>query len=106
MVVLSASLAAACSSADDGGQQGEAGSGGSSGDAGSGGTWPGGSGGSAGSPACSGTTPGSALVFDGVDDHVTMGAAAELGLAELMIEAWVRRDGSGQTMGTGVGGLS
>ncbi|MCC7536155.1 MAG: metallophosphoesterase, partial [Deltaproteobacteria bacterium] len=47
----------------------------------------------------------SALSFDGVDDHVTMGAAPSLALAEVTVEAWVRRDGLGRTAGTGVGGL-
>ncbi len=47
----------------------------------------------------------SALGFDGIDDHVTMGNAPELGLASFTVEAWVRRDGSGDEMGTGVGGL-
>jgi hypothetical protein len=47
----------------------------------------------------------SALGFDGTDDHVTMGVAPELGLETFTVEAWVRRDGSGQTAGTGVGGL-
>lgn len=47
----------------------------------------------------------SALEFDGVDDHVTMGNAAALGLTTFTVEAWVRRDGSGDEMGTGVGGL-
>ncbi|MCA9655414.1 MAG: metallophosphoesterase [Myxococcales bacterium] len=47
----------------------------------------------------------SALHFDGVDDHVTMGVAPELGLATFTVEAWVRRDGAGEEMGTGVGGL-
>ncbi len=48
----------------------------------------------------------SALSFDGVDDHVTMGRAPALGLATFTVEAWVRRDGDGATAGTGVGGLS
>jgi len=47
----------------------------------------------------------SALVFDGVDDHVAMGVAPELGLTELTLEAWVRRDGRGVDAGTGVGGI-
>jgi hypothetical protein len=46
-----------------------------------------------------------ALAFDGVDDHVTLGAAPQLGLTTLTIETWVRRDGAGTTYGTGVGGL-
>src|SRR5690606_23615629 len=47
----------------------------------------------------------SSLHFDGVDDHVTMGVAPELGLETFTLEAWVRRDGAGQQAGTGVGGL-
>lgn len=47
----------------------------------------------------------SALAFDGLDDHVTMGLAPALGLEAFTVEAWVRRDGSGAEMGTGVGGL-
>jgi hypothetical protein len=47
----------------------------------------------------------SALSFDGVEDHVSMGRAPALGLATFTVEAWVRREGDGRTMGTGVGGL-
>jgi len=47
----------------------------------------------------------SALAFDGVDDHVTMGLAQELGLATFTLEAWVRRDAEGEETGTGVGGV-
>ncbi|MCX4247916.1 LamG-like jellyroll fold domain-containing protein [Paraliomyxa miuraensis] len=47
----------------------------------------------------------SSLRFDGVDDHVTMGVAPELGLETFTVEAWVRRDGAGEEMGTGSGGL-
>lgn len=54
-------------------------------------------------PADDGTA--SALVFDGVDDHVAMGVASSLGLATFTVEAWIRRDGDGLDMGTGVGGL-
>jgi hypothetical protein len=60
-----------------------------------------------GGPACTGATEASsALAFDGVNDQVSMGRASELGLAELTVEAWVRRDGPGVATGTGVGGLS
>ena len=38
-------------------------------------------------------------------DHVTMGAAPALGLETFTVEAWIRRDGRGEDMGTGVGGL-
>jgi hypothetical protein len=48
---------------------------------------------------------GGAMVFDGVNDHVTMGNAAELGLTTFTVEAWVRRDGKGIDTTTGVGGL-
>lgn len=51
-------------------------------------------------------TGATSLVFDGVDDHVTMGAAPELGLDRFTVEAWVRRDGRGKTFVTGAGGLS
>jgi len=47
----------------------------------------------------------SSLQFDGVDDHVSMGLAPELGLSTFTIEAWVRRDGAGEEAGTGVGGV-
>ncbi|MBC8074130.1 MAG: metallophosphoesterase, partial [Deltaproteobacteria bacterium] len=47
----------------------------------------------------------SALVFDGFDDHVTMGVAPQLGLATFTLEAWVRRDAEGEEASTGVGGL-
>jgi hypothetical protein len=57
-------------------------------------------------PACVGEPlETSALDFDGVDDHVTMGVAPELALATLTVEAWIRRDGRGRPAGTGVGGL-
>ncbi len=47
----------------------------------------------------------SALVLDGTDDHVALGVQPALGLAQFTIEAWVRRDGEGAEMGTGVGGI-
>jgi hypothetical protein len=47
----------------------------------------------------------SALVFDGIDDHVTMGVAPQLGLSSFTLEAWVRRDAEGDEASTGVGGL-
>ena len=57
--------------------------------------------------ACDDVVPAarSSLRFDGVDDHVTMGVAPELGLATFTVEAWVRRDGAGEEGGTGSGGL-
>jgi hypothetical protein len=90
-----------------GGEAGDGGEAGSSG-AGSGGSEAGGSGGA--SPAAGCTTPpgkvgSGALLFDGKDDYVTMGNAKNLGLATFTVEAWVRRDGDGVTMSTGVGGL-
>jgi hypothetical protein len=54
---------------------------------------------------CAGPARSGALRFDGVDDHVTMGLAPELGLERFTVEAWVRRDGRGKAAGTGVGGL-
>src|SRR5512140_842110 len=57
-------------------------------------------------PGCPAPPAGkTALAFDGVDDFVKMGAAPQLGLRQLTVEAWVRRDGVGQTASTGVGGL-
>jgi hypothetical protein len=50
--------------------------------------------------------PRSALLFDGVDDYVTMGPAPLLGLDHFTLEAWVRREGTGVPFGTGVGGIS
>ncbi len=57
-------------------------------------------------PAASG--PGTALDFDGVDDHVTFGPAAGLGLTSFTIETWFRRDGTGVTTQTsgGTGGVT
>jgi hypothetical protein len=50
---------------------------------------------------------GSALHFDGVNDHVTMGEASSLGLAELTVECWFRWDGPGDaTASSGSGGVS
>ncbi len=48
----------------------------------------------------------SALYFDGVDDHVTMGDAPGLGLDVFTLECWFRWDGEGSdTASTGSGGL-
>ncbi len=52
------------------------------------------------------TGAGGALSFDGVDDHATTGLKPELGLEQLTVEAWVRRDGAGKTVTSGAGGLS
>jgi len=57
-------------------------------------------------PVCESTAPSEARMLDGVDDGATMGVASGLGLAELTVEAWVRRDGLGVAAGTGVGGIS
>jgi 2',3'-cyclic-nucleotide 2'-phosphodiesterase (5'-nucleotidase family) len=52
-----------------------------------------------------------ALWFDGVNDHVTMGVAPELGVGGppnngLTVECWFRRDGAGTTASSGSGGIS
>ncbi len=46
-----------------------------------------------------------AIDFDGTNDHVTFGAAPELGLNTFTIEAWVRRDGTGVGIADVSGGL-
>jgi len=46
-----------------------------------------------------------ALDFDGVNDHVTMGQAPSLGLSQMTLEAWVKRTGTGQSTGSGSGGV-
>jgi hypothetical protein len=62
--------------------------------------------GSEGEPACIDHEPvGGSLVFDGVDDHVSMGVAPALGLSTFTVEAWVKREGRGSVADTGVGGL-
>jgi hypothetical protein len=49
----------------------------------------------------------SALDFDGVNDYVTFGTAAALGLANFTLEAWVKIEGPGVVhTSTGTGGLS
>jgi hypothetical protein len=49
----------------------------------------------------------SSLHFDGVDDHVSMGEALELGLEAFTLECWFRWDGDGaEAAGTGSGGVS
>ena len=53
-------------------------------------------------PALAGT----ALHFDGGDDHVTMGDADGLGLAAFTLECWFRYDGAGEASSTGTGGLA
>ena len=51
---------------------------------------------------------GSALDFDGSDDHVTLGPASGLNSNTFTIESWFRRDGSGVAASTtsGTGGVS
>ncbi len=50
-------------------------------------------------------TPG-AIAFDGVDDYARTALDPAVGLSTFTIEAWVRRDGEGTKVSTGVGGLS
>jgi hypothetical protein len=50
--------------------------------------------------------PTGAMVLDGKDDYATVGKKPEFGLAQLTIEAWVRRDGDGIPATSGAGGLS
>jgi DNA repair exonuclease SbcCD nuclease subunit len=101
----------------EGGEGGEGGaaSAGAAGTTGAAGAGAGGAGGASGgaggaAQAASCTAPpgkvgSGALLFDGKDDYVTMGNAKNLGLTTFTVEAWVRRDGDGVTMSTGVGGL-
>lgn len=94
---------------EDGSAQSGAGagnSGGSGSNSGGSGSSNGGSGGSGASLACPDPSPQSeGLIFDGIDDQVSMGVAQGLGLTELTIEAWVRRDGGGIVTDTGQGGF-
>lgn len=55
--------------------------------------------------ASSSTIAGS-IDFDGVDDYVTFGNTATLGLSTFTLEAWVRMDGTGVVTSTGTGGTS
>lgn len=55
--------------------------------------------------------PNTALSFDGVDDHVTMGTALELGAGGpptngLTLECWFRKEGAGIVASSGSGGVS
>ncbi len=52
------------------------------------------------------TTNNSSLILDGVDDHITMGAAPGLGAATFTLEAWVKWAGDGTGADTGTGGLT
>jgi hypothetical protein len=47
-----------------------------------------------------------ALTFDGVNDHVTMGAAPGLGASTFTLEAWIRIAGTGATTSSGTGGVT
>lgn len=52
-----------------------------------------------------------ALWFDGVNDHLTMGVAPELGVGGppsngMTLECWFRRDGNGVTASSGSGGVA
>ena len=51
---------------------------------------------------------GSALDFDGVNDHVTFGPAPDMGVTTFTIETWFRRDGPGVAVATsgGAGGVT
>lgn len=56
-------------------------------------------------PKVCGDTSGAALSFDGVDDYVTMGLAAPLGLPTFTIETWFKRTGPGRSGTSGVYGF-
>ena len=49
---------------------------------------------------------GSALQFDGANDHVALGTAPALGLSTITVETWFRRTGTGVATSTGSGGVS
>ena len=46
-----------------------------------------------------------AVSFDGSNDYVTFGPAPTLGLPAFTLEGWFRRDGAGDTVSTGTGGV-
>ena len=48
---------------------------------------------------------GTALQFDGTNDYVPLGLTAELGTPSFTLEAWVKRNAGGKSMGTGTAGL-
>src|SRR5688572_22009243 len=58
-----------------------------------------------GTPRLLSAPDGSALLFDGLDDRVTFGAAPSLGVTSFTLETWFRRDGPGSTATTGGGGV-
>jgi hypothetical protein len=55
---------------------------------------------------CSGAAGAFALAFDGTNDFVTFGTAAELGLPKFTIETWFRRTGTGTANTTGTNGIA
>jgi hypothetical protein len=50
--------------------------------------------------------PSSMIRFDGSNDYVTFGNAAELGLATFTVETWFKREGAGTGNSTGAGGIA
>lgn len=48
----------------------------------------------------------SAVQFDGVNDHVTFGAAPALGASTFTVETWFKRTGAGVATSTGTGGVT
>jgi hypothetical protein len=117
MLVLAGSIAG-CSGSDStdeastsgaggggGNAAGSGGSAGSSSNASSGSASSGTGGGGGGGPLCP-PGSGSALAFDGIDDYVTMDVAPSLGLDQFTLEAWFKRTGAGQSVGSGVGGIT
>jgi len=59
------------------------------------------SGGSAEASATPSVAAGSALDFDGTNDHVTFGTASGLGVTTFTVEAWFKQEGAGVTTSTG-----
>ncbi|MFN8587245.1 MAG: LamG-like jellyroll fold domain-containing protein [Candidatus Eisenbacteria bacterium] len=47
-----------------------------------------------------------AVQFDGVNDHVTFGAAPALGASTFTVETWFKRTGTGVATSTGTGGVT
>lgn len=56
-------------------------------------------------PACETPASTSAFGFDGVTSQLAVDDPAALGLSTFTIEAWIRRDGYGDTFTSGTGGL-
>lgn len=126
LIFLSAVLVAACAedgTIDDGtgsggassgalagpGSTGGPGSGGGADDGGTGGegegAGPAGSGGGGDPPSCDDGPLDTVGRTFGEGSHVTMGVAPALGLEQMTLETWVRRDGPGLFAGTGAGGI-